>query len=857
MIKKSLIFFAILLFLIALPVLSGESEQLPDGISIYQLDNGMDILMIENPALPMVGINVVVKTGSAYETFASSGMSHMLEHLLFNGTTSRTQKQLYDETDMIGGYNNANTSEYYTNYMMVTPAENIEKGMEIQADMLFNSILPKKKFKKEKGIVLEEISKTLSDPREQKERNNISILFKGHALSLPTLGTYSTIENMTRDEVYSFYKNNYVPNNMVLSVVGNFNSAEMLQKIKKIYGVAPAGNVNRKSDPDLKTGFSSFTENNTQGKTFHRFYSGKETIFEQFYLINTVLLPTHVKVMEIILKEKEKILQSTLKKKFPEIFKALSLKLISTPVRSFLEIEVRLKKQRKYNKISESIKDELINLHFEIKDNVLKKEIAKTRTSFLKNIEKPHMFGIFNAYNFAVYGIESVLSSYSGENFLKAATDLKKINIEINPATIIQHQALKEAEIVKKSPQRAVLFKDETSGKTLIVEKNANSHLLALHFLFKHKSYFESKFGKDSSKILHYCFEKRLQSEDNMEISSSFGLSIKVNDNPYFPMDNIYMNPDFGYIRVEGLNEYYSKIIPFIIKNMKGFVPTKKEFTYAMEKTRRFQMMKMGRGPSAKDKFEKIVNKTVYSPTSFGKSGVSFEKIQQFSKEYFSPGNIIVSIVSPIDTKIIDGLFDGFFTASIIKEPAPLVKSLIIPSEKTVIEENGTGNRTYLFWGFVKNIEKKDIPALKALSLVLSDIITFDIREKRGMAYGISSGVKTITDKSLFYIKMGTRPKNRETLISIFPGFFNVKILNKLTDKTLKKLINKYLGRMMFRRLSSINRAYYLAYSYYFHKDISFDSESLKTLKKVSVADVKRVAKKYLKTENPILITVK
>ncbi len=234
-----------------------ELTDLPPGVSIFQLDNGMQVLLIENPALPMVGANVVVKVGSAYETFASSGMSHMLEHLLFNGTTTRTQKELYDDVDRIGGYNNANTSEYYTNYMMVTPAEHIRSGMEIQADMLFNSILPEEKFEKEKGIVLEEIAKSLADPREQQERNTIAILYKGHALSLPTLGTYATIEGMKRDDVYSFYKNNYVPNNMILSVIGNFDSVEMRKWIEEIYGKAVPGVVKRENMTDWHTGFDS------------------------------------------------------------------------------------------------------------------------------------------------------------------------------------------------------------------------------------------------------------------------------------------------------------------------------------------------------------------------------------------------------------------------------------------------------------------------------------------------------------------------------------------------------------------------------------------------------------------------
>ena len=86
--KAIILFIFIQSYLFAFP----QIENLPDGVSLYKLDNGIEVLLIENPALPMIGVNTVVKVGSAYETFATSGMSHMLEHLLFNGTTKMTQK---------------------------------------------------------------------------------------------------------------------------------------------------------------------------------------------------------------------------------------------------------------------------------------------------------------------------------------------------------------------------------------------------------------------------------------------------------------------------------------------------------------------------------------------------------------------------------------------------------------------------------------------------------------------------------------------------------------------------------------------------------------------------------------------
>jgi len=253
--KNLLITIITLTLLTTTSIFSQNKADLPRGVEIFQLDNGVQILLIQKTNLPMVGINTIVKVGSAFETFATSGMSHMLEHLLFNGTTTMKQKELYDAADLIGGYNNANTSEYYTNFMMVTPAENIEKGMEIQSDMLFNSTIPVEKFEKEKGIVLEEIAKTLANPQSQIERNTNSILYKGHALSLPTLGTYETIKNMSRSEVNNFYKNYYVPNNMIISVIGNFEIEKMHKLLNEFYGNQKPGNVVYPDLPQWSTGF--------------------------------------------------------------------------------------------------------------------------------------------------------------------------------------------------------------------------------------------------------------------------------------------------------------------------------------------------------------------------------------------------------------------------------------------------------------------------------------------------------------------------------------------------------------------------------------------------------------------------
>ena len=108
----------------------------------------------------------------------------------------------------------------------------------------------------------------------------------------------------------------------------------------------------------------------------------------------------------------------------------------------------------------------------------------------------------------------------------------------------------------------------------------------------------------------------------------------------------------------------------------------------------------------------------------------------------------------------------------------------------------------------------------------------------------------------MVYVKVPTQPKNVEKLAPQFPGLFNPEFAEGITEDDLEKTVNMYLGKMMFRRLSSINQAYYLAHSYYFDGDINTDNSYLEALKNVKLDDVKRAAKKYLEVENPVEIII-
>lgn len=838
---------------------SDKKSSLPNGVEIFQLDNGIQVLLIQKKNIPMVGINTVVKVGSAYETFATSGMSHMLEHLLFNGTDKMTQKQLYDAADLIGGYNNANTSEYYTNFMMVTPSDNIKEGMRIQSAMLFHSTIPTNKFDKEKGIVLEEIAKTLANPQAQVERNVNSIIYKNHALSLPTLGTYETIKKMKRKDVVNFYKNYYVPNNMIINVIGNFNKDDMIKWLNKFYGKASPGNVIYPSSENWATGFQLPNEEQELLNIYHRFYKGKTTQLQIFYKLPTQLSNDFFDLLDISLSSNSDKIKKTLKKQFKDDFSNIKLSTITSPIQNLIEVNVILKSQGKITGLENAVTKILTNTNFSLPKEVVENEAIKSVTSFYKNTEKPHMFGIFNADGLAEYGIESVLNSYNGAGYYTAAKKLTNLKFSKIYTSIVEHPFPSEVKNKNKNSTNVKLFAASKNKPAIIVKQVEGSNLLAIHYLFKYKSAFESKYGKNAAFIWNDAFGQKMKSPETKKNSLRFGFTYTVNDNPYIPMDNIYLDPSFGYIRVEGLANDVKGAIQFLNKQFENFVPTKKEFKKAKKKLIMISMM--ARGNKAKKLFNLKLNEALYKPEKFkaNKNDITFTKLLEFGKEYFSPGNTIISVVSPKSAENIANYFKDF-SSSINKHSFSGLayrKEFKFITQPLKIDKKGSGEQAYLYFGFQKSIEKKEKPALMALSLLLSNDIVFNIREKQGLAYRMSAGVKAIGNKAMFYVNMGTRPENVKKLIPQFPKLFNTNFADSITYDKLKKSVNMYLGRMMFRRLSSINQAYYLGHSLYFYNDINYDNKFLSALKKVTLDEVKAVAEKYLEVENPVEIYIR
>lgn len=208
----------------------------------FTLDNGLQVVLEENRSAPVVAIQTWVKVGAADEPDRLAGVSHFLEHMLFKGTKRRGVGQIAREIEQAGGEINAWTSFDETVYHVVVASEFLDVGLDVLADAVMNSSLDAKELGRERGVILEEVKQGLDDPDRGAAQKMFAGAFAGHTYARPVIGSLQTVTAMSRDEVYAYYKDRYVASNMALVIVGDFDAEKVKPKVAKAFaGLRKAG----------------------------------------------------------------------------------------------------------------------------------------------------------------------------------------------------------------------------------------------------------------------------------------------------------------------------------------------------------------------------------------------------------------------------------------------------------------------------------------------------------------------------------------------------------------------------------------------------------------------------------------
>lgn len=199
------------------------------------LKNGLTVLLSPISHVRSIAIGVYAKTGSANESETESGISHLVEHMLFKGTKTRSAKDIASAIEGKGGRLNAYTDKEQTCYHILTVNDEFSTALEILADMYQNSVFDPAELELEKGVVQEEIAQELDDPSSYSHNLFVSNRWKNSPYGRETLGNKESVQALTSADLHNHIKFKYTAQNTIISIAGNFDPTYALTEVEKYF----------------------------------------------------------------------------------------------------------------------------------------------------------------------------------------------------------------------------------------------------------------------------------------------------------------------------------------------------------------------------------------------------------------------------------------------------------------------------------------------------------------------------------------------------------------------------------------------------------------------------------------------
>jgi len=217
----------------------------------YKLGNGLKVIIVEEHKAPVATFQVWYRVGAKDEPAGKSGISHLLEHMMFKGTPKYGPSALSKIVQKNGGTDNAHTTKDYTAYFEILPSDRITLPIELEADRMRNLTLDPDETVSERRVVMEERRlRSEDDPQNSLFEEVIAAAFKAHPYQRPVIGWMSDIKSIDKEDLTSYYNIRYSPENAVIIVVGDVNADDMMKHIKSYFDIAPSGGMKKSTTAD-------------------------------------------------------------------------------------------------------------------------------------------------------------------------------------------------------------------------------------------------------------------------------------------------------------------------------------------------------------------------------------------------------------------------------------------------------------------------------------------------------------------------------------------------------------------------------------------------------------------------------
>ena len=206
---------------------------------VHVCSNGFTTVVAPQKAFPLVSMQVWIQTGSMHEgEHLGAGLSHLLEHMVFKGTSEFSARQLNERVPELGGMWNAYTSTDRTVFYIDGPADHWREFLHLLAQLTLYPVFPRDEWERERDVIRREMSMYNDDPQDTAYHALIRTLYKVSPRRLPVIGTKEAFDALSYEDMVNYHRERYVPGNMFLCVAGNVDSSELFAAVNEEFGTA-------------------------------------------------------------------------------------------------------------------------------------------------------------------------------------------------------------------------------------------------------------------------------------------------------------------------------------------------------------------------------------------------------------------------------------------------------------------------------------------------------------------------------------------------------------------------------------------------------------------------------------------
>ena len=818
------------------------------------LDNGLTVLIQEMPAAQTVSIYAYIKTGSTTEgKYLGAGISHFVEHMLFKGTAKRGVGQIAQEVKNLGGTVNAHTSFDHTMYTLDLPKEQFKQGLDIISDMVMNSTFDPVQVDKEREVIRSEMRLYNDRPDRKLSELVFKNVYLRHPYRHPIIGYITLFDQITRDQMYEYYKSRYIPNNMIISIAGAVDQKEILPLVEATFkNFQPLPYPDRHVPQEPPQISKRFYEE-TYPTPLYRFslsYQGVGMLDPDLYAMDVL-------AMALGQGQSSRLYEEIYHKK--HLVESISSSNFTPLDQGVFEIEGMMS-QNHLSKVLSEIQTIVTDIqHHGLTTQELERTKRQVLSQFVFGNQTPSSLAYRNAADEAVTG--DVLFSQHYVDAVKAVTndDIRRVaNRYFNEAqsTLVvltpPHTEPQEEKQTSSAAKQAIEKIVLDNGLTLLLQEDNAVDVLSITMVMNAGTRQETDANNGISQLMANVWSKALAPAmeqhggglDTFTGKNTAGIKINVlSDDAMFALDTLEKLIKTPVLTPQVIDEERQNMYASIdARDDDISSATFKELSQTLFLKHPYRLDPLGTKESLKS--------------------ITPQDISAYYRHFAAPNNMVISVF---------GHFDQQSVLEILKKKfAPLPRTeVVLPSFH---EESITSTRqkdlsmdkeqAMLAYSFqAPALSNKDRFAMEIIDGILGSGLSgrffIKVRDESSKAYTVGSDYVPGIDTGVFSVYALTTNDKIESVRSLIQGELESLQKNPVSQAELSSVKNYLKGTYILGLdtpaalgfTCALNELYGLGYD--FHQKYS------QAIDAVSSADIQRVAKDYLDIHKSAMVLTK